>query len=322
MRLIPALSLASLARLSPASLAGLCAATLGAVLLGCGADRATVVSPVTVAEAVAATPAPRVRTAKVVILDPGHGGDEIGAATEGLREKDSNLDFALRIERLLRQSGVEVVLTRRDEERATTPDGVVARDGRADLAARVRTANAAEGDLFVSIHSNGSGDTGQRGVEAYYDSRRPFAEQSSTLARALIDGAVDGLAAAGFTTPDRGVLDSKCWRQRADRCFGLYVLSPEGTTVSSGSAPSGSAPSATGTVTAVTSTPTTVVPTSTATATQPPAIVTKEATAMPGVLLELLFLSNDADVAILKSDTARDAIARGVATAILRQLGV
>lgn len=316
MRLVPP-------RLSSATLARLCAVTLGALLLaGCGADRAAVVSPVPAAEAVAVTPTPRVKTAKVVVLDPGHGGDEIGAAAEGLREKDSNLDFALRIERLLRQSGVEVVLTRRDQDRATTPDGAVARDSRADLAARVRTANAAEGDLFVSIHSNGSGDAGQRGVEAYYDSRRPFAEASSALARALIDGAVSGVASAGFATPDRGVLDSKCWRQRADRCFGLYVLSPEGTTVSGGASPSAGGPSASGTAGSVT--PTSVAApsaTSTATATQPPSIVTKEATAMPGVLLELLFLSNDTDVAILKNDAARDAIARGVANAILRQLG-
>ena len=41
-----------------------------------------------------------------------------------------------------------------------------------DLQARVDIANAAHGDVFVSIHSNGSDDTGQRGVETWYDSKR------------------------------------------------------------------------------------------------------------------------------------------------------
>jgi N-acetylmuramoyl-L-alanine amidase len=48
----------------------------------------------------------------------------------------------------------------------------------------------------------------------------------------------------------------------------------------------------------------------------------KEATAMPAVLAELLFISNADDAALLRSNTVRDSMARGVAAGILSYLGV
>src|SRR5687767_525311 len=47
------------------------------------------------------SPTPTGPKKKVVVLDPGHGGDEIGAAAFSVTEKESNLDFALRVEKLL-----------------------------------------------------------------------------------------------------------------------------------------------------------------------------------------------------------------------------
>jgi N-acetylmuramoyl-L-alanine amidase len=43
---------------------------------------------------------------------------------------------------------------------------------------------------------------------------------------------------------------------------------------------------------------------------------------MPGALLELLFISNAADAAVLADDRGRDAIARGVAEALVGVLGL
>lgn len=217
----------------------------------------------------------------VVTLDPGHGGDESGAAAYGVVEKDSNVDFALRVERFLRQEGVEVIITRRDTNH---PAGVTATGNagtRASLAERVRLANEARSDVFVSIHSNGSPNAADRGIEVYWESRREFATENQQLARTVQDRMIESAQHAGYSVRDRGIIDSSCWRGRDGRCVGLYVLSPAGQTTLGGN-------------------PQAKVP-----------------TLMPGVLVELLFISNTEDVALLKDDRARDAISQGLAWGIL-----
>src|SRR5215475_16146565 len=48
----------------------------------------------------------------VVILDPGHGGQDSGAMCGGLLEKDLALDVARRIDRLLDSEGIATLMTR------------------------------------------------------------------------------------------------------------------------------------------------------------------------------------------------------------------
>ena len=48
----------------------------------------------------------------VVILDPGHGGQDSGAMCGGLLEKDLTLDVARRIDRLLDSEGIATLMTR------------------------------------------------------------------------------------------------------------------------------------------------------------------------------------------------------------------
>jgi N-acetylmuramoyl-L-alanine amidase len=91
-----------------------------------------------------------------VAIDPGHGGHDPGAEVRGLTEAEVTLDIALRLEKLLlKQPGAEVVLTRRA-------------DAYVPLEQRTAIANAAEADLFLSIHANASASTGARGVETYF----------------------------------------------------------------------------------------------------------------------------------------------------------
>jgi N-acetylmuramoyl-L-alanine amidase len=91
-----------------------------------------------------------------VVIDPGHGGDDPGARSRsGLEEKDVTLDIALRLRGLLGAAGFEVVMTRE-------------RDVFVSLRDRVRLANRAEGDLFMSIHVNSIPQPMRRGVETYF----------------------------------------------------------------------------------------------------------------------------------------------------------
>lgn len=52
---------------------------------------------------------------KVVILDPGHGGRDSGATSNGFKEKDFTLDMALRLERMLKEAGATVLMTRNSD---------------------------------------------------------------------------------------------------------------------------------------------------------------------------------------------------------------
>ena len=89
-----------------------------------------------------------------VVIDPGHGGHDPGALGPGTTEAKIVLDVALRLEKLLKAAGVEVLLTRRTDEYLP-------------LEERTRLANAAQGDLFLSIHANASRNQNAEGVESY-----------------------------------------------------------------------------------------------------------------------------------------------------------
>lgn len=79
----------------------------------------------------------------VVVIDAGHGGRDAGALGNKAKEKDINLGVALKLGRLIENNipGVKVVYTRSKDVYLT-------------LQERANIANRAEGDLFISIHTN------------------------------------------------------------------------------------------------------------------------------------------------------------------------
>jgi N-acetylmuramoyl-L-alanine amidase len=99
---------------------------------------------------------PSALSLKKIVIDAGHGGEDPGAlGRTGLREKDVNLDIAKKLAAILREDGLEVVLTRSSDRFISLP-------------ARVSIANSANADLFVSIHSNASRTRSLNGFEVYY----------------------------------------------------------------------------------------------------------------------------------------------------------
>ena len=91
----------------------------------------------------AAVQIPETASNKVLVaLDPGHGGIDPGAIRDGVAEKNIALDFGLEVAALLRGTGrYDVILTRSD-------DHFVA------LSRRVRIAQKAKADIFISLHAN------------------------------------------------------------------------------------------------------------------------------------------------------------------------
>jgi N-acetylmuramoyl-L-alanine amidase len=98
---------------------------------------------------------------KVVLIDPGHGGDESGAVgyfdgkkTRSVFEKDLSLRLAKRVKAELSKS-TTTYLTR-------SLDRQVSLQERADLADMVKA------DLFLSVHFNSSANSKGHGFEIYY----------------------------------------------------------------------------------------------------------------------------------------------------------
>jgi len=93
----------------------------------------------------------------VIVVDPGHGGDDYGAIGQnGTREKDVVLDIAKKLAKLIRKDKqLKVVLTR-DHDKTLS------------LEQRARIANDAGADLFVSIHANASPKKRIRGWNVFF----------------------------------------------------------------------------------------------------------------------------------------------------------
>ena len=115
-------------------------------------SQANILSPITVPPA---TPA---KTKPLIIIDPGHGGQDPGTiGIGGVREKDIVLPISLDVAEELRKQGVEVRMTR-------DRDYFVSLEGRTDMA------NKIDGDLFISIHANAINLSRPdvNGLETYY----------------------------------------------------------------------------------------------------------------------------------------------------------
>lgn len=104
---------------------------------------------------------PKEKYSKIVVIDPGHGGDAPGTSGYGLVERDVNLDIALRLHELLEKDGrVKVYSTRLTDINPSFEER-----------AQFGTEN---GDLFVSIHNNyaeirnGVPNPVPNGTETYY----------------------------------------------------------------------------------------------------------------------------------------------------------
>lgn len=131
----------------------------------------------------------------LVVIDPGHGGKDPGAVgLGGLQEKNVILPISLDVSQMLKQQGVEVMLTR-------NADYFVSLQGRTAMANRARA------DIFVSIHANavGGGRTNVNGMEVFYSGSRDLA---AAIHRSII---------RSINVRDRGVKQARFYVLRNSR---------------------------------------------------------------------------------------------------------
>jgi N-acetylmuramoyl-L-alanine amidase len=83
-----------------------------------------------------------------VVLDPAHGGTDLGArGTGGIHESDIVLEFAAQVRTALESQGFQVVQTRQGNANPSFDD-------------RSAMANAQRGSIFVTLHIASTGGRG------------------------------------------------------------------------------------------------------------------------------------------------------------------
>lgn len=118
-----------------------------------------------------------------VCLDPGHGGMDPGCDHDGRLESDDNWKLAQAVKKEMEAAGMEVVMTREDN------------DTKVYLKERVALANASGADYFVSLHRN-KGDG--YGVETW------MTANGGTVVETLTNNIHNAIVNAGVQR-DRGV---------------------------------------------------------------------------------------------------------------------
>ncbi len=124
---------------------------------------------------------------KMILIDPGHGGNDTGALRGSVLEKDLTLQIALKVRECLREKGLtKIVMTRTTDTTLTLDD-------------RVQTSNSHNADIFVSIHINASVKSEIKGIETHY-----YTDSGYEVAKIIHKELMDNVNAT-----DRGLFKSK-----------------------------------------------------------------------------------------------------------------
>ncbi len=222
---------------------------------------------------------------RLIVLDPGHGGQDPGAiSASGRYEKEITLNVARAVAQKLRATGRYRVLLTRESDRFIR------------LNERVTLARQREADLFLSIHADSlGGDRATRGASVY--TRAEAASDTEAEALALrenrADQLADGMPVGEVDDVVSILLDlaSRDTARLSSRFAGLLTASMGETTPLRRNA------------------------------LRAANFRVLTAPDVPSALLELGYLSNPADEALLFSEAGRDRLAGAVVGAIDRFFG-
>lgn len=211
---------------------------------------------------------------KIVVIDPGHGGEDPGARHNGIIEKD----FVLQMGRLVkayfdRDPRYKAILTRNG-------DYIIPLERRSQVAAR----NGA--DVFVSLHGNYNRKRVIAGIEVYYESPKGASGEAERL---LVDAENRQDLVGGVGTSAVSGSKNVIVQKQAEAMF-LSRQMAEKTAVRLGAA----------------------VPGLALRGVKRAGFKVLHSTAMPSVLIELGYMSNPADAAKMRSSDAKTRLAQGV----------
>ena len=153
-----------------------------------------------------------------VVIDPGHGGSESGAAGRGILEKNLNLDVAEIVVEKLRELGITAELTR-------------TADYRVPIAMRAEIANALAPDVFLSLHHNGGAlrRSSRPGTEVFYGNGHSQSQRLAAIMYEEMVDALDDFDVDWVSTVSEGA--SVRLRDDGMDLYGIHRFSPEITSI-------------------------------------------------------------------------------------------
>ncbi|MEO5776643.1 MAG: N-acetylmuramoyl-L-alanine amidase [Flavobacterium sp.] len=217
-----------------------------------------------------------------VTLDAGHGDHDYGAVYHGHIEKNIALAVVLKVGKILeKNSGIDVIYTRKGDQFI-------------DLVERANIANRADADIFVSIHCNANTNNAADGCETYV---MGMSKNASNLEAAKRENAVITLEKdykekyEGFDpkSPESIISKTMIVEQFLEQSIAL-AGKIQGQFIQSGKKSRG--------------------------VKQAPYMVLHKAY-MPRVLIEMGFISNQAEGSKLDSEAGQQEIAESIANAII-----
>lgn len=110
---------------------------------------------------------------KRIVIDAGHGGQDIGATHGFYSEKQIVANIAKKIASQNRNTEIEIILTRDNDEFSS-------------LQERMAKINKLQPDLVISLHVNKNTNEQTNGIEAYISDQNEKFEASKTHAEELI----------------------------------------------------------------------------------------------------------------------------------------
>ena len=129
---------------------------------------------------------------RIIIVDPGHGGKDVGTLSGSNYEKTINLKVGTLVKQKLEAAGANVLMTRTGDTFPTLQD-------------RVNFTASNYGEIFVSIHVNSATNTSAQGTETYYaKTTGDMFEEDKDLAKFVNDQIVNNLK-----MKNRGVKEQK-----------------------------------------------------------------------------------------------------------------
>ncbi|WP_295556243.1 N-acetylmuramoyl-L-alanine amidase [uncultured Hyphomicrobium sp.] len=230
----------------------------------------------------------------IIVIDPGHGGDDSGAMKNGVVEKDVVLAFSKMLKEKLEKTGSYKVLMTRDK------DVFVPLDKRVDYAEEHKA------NLFIAVHADYAGGNSAARGATIYSLRETVANALQRSAKGEVSSAVltkdevESMKQASLGTDIsavKSILADLAGRevdatQERTSIFTRSVIEFMGTSTELRAKPD-----------------------------QQAAFRVLKTAQFPSVLIELAYVTNKEDAALLASDTWRDKVSDSIMTAVENYFG-
>ena len=109
-----------------------------------------------------------------IVIDPGHGGKDVGTSYKDIYEKDINLSISLYLKEELESFGANIIMTRVGDYDLSYPNASFRK--KSDFNNRIKIINENNTDLFLSIHQNYYKDSKYDGIQIFYKNNKELGE--------------------------------------------------------------------------------------------------------------------------------------------------